>query len=95
MYWNVSGVGNSDTKVALKNLYVSHKHVFIFLVEPMISFSLVPSWYWHVIGASKSCLNDRGHISDQCIAIEVHQNFSRIFMRTGVVYLSLDFRRRL
>jgi len=34
-------------------------------------------------------------VSYQCFAIEVHQNFSRIFMRTGVVYLGLDFRRRL
>ena len=56
MYWNVRGFGNSDTKVALKNL------VCIFLVEPMISFSLVPSWYWHGIGVTKSCLNDRGHL---------------------------------
>jgi len=114
MYWNVRGFGNSNTKVALKNLYVSDKPVCIFLVEPMIGLSLVPSWSWHGIGVTKSCLNDRGHllpnlwalwgdevndivifVSDQCIAIEVHQNFSRIFMRTGVVYLSLDFRKRL
>ena len=26
----------------------------------MITFSHVPSWYWHSIGVSKSCLNDRG-----------------------------------
>jgi len=58
MYWKVRGFGNSETKVTLKNLYVSHKPVVIFLVEPL-------------------------------------SNFSRIFMRTGVDYLGLDFRRWL
>jgi len=62
LYWNVRGFGNSDTKVALKNLYLSYKPLFIFWVEPMISFSHVPSWYWHNIGVTKSCLNNRGHL---------------------------------
>ena len=112
MYWNVRGFGISDTKVSLKNLYVSHKPVFIFLAEPMISFSLVPSWYWHGIEVTKRFLNDICHllpklwalggdevnaiiiVSNQCIAIKVHHNFTLIFMRTGVVYLGLDFRQR-
>jgi hypothetical protein len=63
MYWNACGFGNSDTKIALKNLYVSNKPVFIFSAKPMISFLLVPSWYWHGIGVTKiCCLNDRGHL---------------------------------
>ncbi|RHN76470.1 putative endonuclease/exonuclease/phosphatase [Medicago truncatula] len=60
LYWNVRGFGNSDTKIALKNFYLSHKPTFIFLAEPMISFSHVPSWYWHGIGVNKCCLNNRG-----------------------------------
>jgi len=45
LYWNVRGFGNLDTRIALKNFYASHKFVFIFLAEPMITFSHVPSWY--------------------------------------------------
>jgi len=54
LYWNVRGFGNSDTRIALKNLYASHKPVFIFLAELMITFSHVPSWYWHSIGVTKT-----------------------------------------
>jgi hypothetical protein len=62
LYWNVRGFGNPDTRVALNNFYLSHKPNFIFLAEPMISFSQVPSGYWHNIGVNKSCLNNRGHL---------------------------------
>jgi hypothetical protein len=41
-YWNARGIGNSDTRVTLKNLIMSHKPILIFLVEPMISFTQVP-----------------------------------------------------
>jgi len=57
--WNVRGFGNSDTKIALKNLYLSHKPFIIFLAEPMITFAQVPSWYWRSIGVTKFCTNVR------------------------------------
>jgi len=41
MYWKVRGFGKSETKVTLKNLYVSHKPVVIFLVEPLSYFSRI------------------------------------------------------
>ena len=37
LYWNVIGIGNFDTQIALKNLYMSHKPMPIFIVEPMIA----------------------------------------------------------
>ena len=38
LYWYARGVGNSDSRVALKKIR-SHKPLLIFIVEPMISFS--------------------------------------------------------
>lgn len=60
LYWNVHGIGNSDTRLALKNLFLSHKPTIIFMVEPMVSFAQIPSWYWPSIGVMKYCTNDRG-----------------------------------
>jgi len=34
-YCNIRGIGNSDTRVALKNLFLSHKPVLIFVAELM------------------------------------------------------------
>ncbi|XP_024630290.2 uncharacterized protein [Medicago truncatula] len=60
LYWNVRGIGNSDTRLALKNLFLSHKPTIIFVAEPMVSFAQIPSWYWPSIGVTKYCINDRG-----------------------------------
>jgi len=60
LYWNVRGISNSDTRIALKNLYLSHKPMLIFIAEPMINFALVHSWFWPSIGVSKYCVNNRG-----------------------------------
>lgn len=60
LYWNVRGIGNSDTRLALKNLFLSHKPTIIFVAEPMVSFAQIPSWYWPSIGVTKYCTNDRG-----------------------------------
>jgi len=42
LYWNARGIGNSDTRNVLKNLFMSHKLMIIFIVEPMIKFTQVP-----------------------------------------------------
>ena len=62
LYWNIRGIGNFETKIALRNLCLSHNPVIIFIAEPMISFDHVPSWYWNNIGVSKYCLNVRDNL---------------------------------
>jgi hypothetical protein len=60
LYWNIRGIGNSDTRIALKNLYLSHKPFLIFVAEPKVNFVQIPSWYWPSIGVNKYCINNRG-----------------------------------
>jgi len=60
LYWNVRGIGNSDTRLALKNLFLSHKPSLIFVAEPMVNFLQIPAWYWPSIGVNKYCINNRG-----------------------------------
>ncbi|XP_045822398.1 uncharacterized protein LOC123915305 [Trifolium pratense] len=38
LFWNLRGFGNPETRIALKNYYVSHNPDIIFLAEPMIEF---------------------------------------------------------
>jgi len=33
LHWIVRGIGNYDTRIALKNLYMSHKPVLIFIAD--------------------------------------------------------------
>jgi len=57
-YWNIRGIGNSESRITLKNLYDTHKPSLIFIAEPMISFENVPHLFWWSINIRKFCLND-------------------------------------
>jgi len=69
LYWNVRGIGNVDTKLALKNLFTFHSPLLIFVAEPMIAFESVPPWYWDSIGVSKYCVNSRGNLQPNLWAL--------------------------
>jgi len=49
LYWNIRGIDNSNTQIALKNLYMSHKPMLLFIAEPMVNFAQIPAWYWLTI----------------------------------------------
>lgn len=38
LYWNIRGIGNSETRTALNNFYLTHKPILIFIAEPKIDF---------------------------------------------------------
>jgi len=59
-YWNIRGIGNSDTRVTLRNLFLSHKPLLLFIAEPMITIDKVPAWFWKSIGVRNFSVNDSG-----------------------------------
>ncbi|XP_024626586.1 uncharacterized protein [Medicago truncatula] len=61
-FWNVRGIGNVDTRITLRNLFLTHRPLLLFIAEPMIDISQIPAWYWHSIGVLKFCVNDRGSL---------------------------------
>jgi len=69
LYWNVRGIGNVDTKIALRNFFLSHQPSLIFVAEPMIAFDSVPPWYWNSIGVSKYCVNSRENLQPNLWAL--------------------------
>jgi len=69
LYWNVRGIGNVDTKIALKNLFTFHRRLLIFVAKPMIAFESVPPWYWDSIGLSKYCVNSRENLQPNLWAL--------------------------
>lgn len=61
-FWNVRGIGNVDTRITLRNLFLTHRPLLLFITEPIIDISQIPTWYWHSIGVLKFCVNDRGSL---------------------------------
>jgi exonuclease III len=42
LYWNVRGLANSPTRLALKNLLIAHKPDIVVISEPWMDFDLFP-----------------------------------------------------
>ncbi|RHN54419.1 putative endonuclease/exonuclease/phosphatase [Medicago truncatula] len=46
IYWNIRGVGNLETQIDLFHMIKTHKPDILFLDEPLMHFTSIPSWYW-------------------------------------------------
>jgi len=61
-FWNLRGLANSPTKLALKKLLVKFKPELCFLAEPWMSISnLSPRWLYN-LGLKVCAINNRGSL---------------------------------
>jgi hypothetical protein len=59
VYWNVRGIGNSETQLYLNQIIQTHKPDFLVMAEPMVSFNSVPAWQWQRINLTNHATNTR------------------------------------
>ena len=59
LYWNIRGIGNNDSRLALADLCRLHNPSLVFIAEPMVAYDSVPSWFWRNIHVSNYYLNNR------------------------------------
>jgi len=91
LYWNIRGIDNYDTHLALKKMYLSHNPILMFVVEPMINFNQVPAWCWPSIGVSKYCTNNRGPLMPNLWALWGNELLSTvIFVSDQCIALELS-----
>src|SRR4051812_16705114 len=43
VFWNIRGLANSPSRLALKRIIISHKPDFVFIAEPKIDFDNLPN----------------------------------------------------
>jgi hypothetical protein len=61
IFWNIRGIGNLETQVHLFHLVKTHKPDFLFLAEPLITFTDIPSWYWKKLHLHNSIINQHNN----------------------------------
>jgi hypothetical protein len=59
IFWNIRGIGNNDTRVALSDMYHANHPSLIFIAEPMVVYDSIPSWFWNNIQVTNFCVNKR------------------------------------
>jgi hypothetical protein len=62
IFWNIRGIGNIETQVHLFYMIKTHKPDFLFLAEPLVSFSAIPSWYWKRLNLTHYVINNNNTI---------------------------------
>jgi len=63
LYWNLRGIANSPTSLALKKLLVSNKPDFFFISEPWLDISKFSTFWLHKLGYKLFCVNNRGNLT--------------------------------
>jgi len=62
LYWNIRGIANSPSRLALQNLILSHKPDIIFVSEPWISYHNFPHSWFHRLGFKIFSFNSRENL---------------------------------
>lgn len=59
IYWNIRGIGNNESRIALSDLCRVNRPSLIFIAEPMVSYDSIPNWYWQNINVTNYVVNKR------------------------------------
>ena len=59
LYWNIRGLANHPSRLALKNLILANKPNFIFISEPWIHFDSFPTNWFHNLNYKPFAFNTR------------------------------------
>jgi hypothetical protein len=59
LFWNIRGIANTPSRVALKRLILSNQHDFIFLAEPWLSYDRFPQNWLRRLGLKLFACNSR------------------------------------
>jgi len=59
IFWNIRGIGNNESRIALSELCRLIRPSFTFIVEPMVTRDSIPNWFWTSINVTQFCVNKR------------------------------------
>ena len=62
IYWNIRGIANSPSRLALKKLILSNKPDFVFISEPWMPFENFPFLWLHRLGFKLFSRNNRENL---------------------------------
>lgn len=91
IFWNVRGISNSPTRLALKNLCVMHKPDLGFIAEPWMEENKLHASFWKFLNMRVFAVNQRGSLQSNlwCVYSE-SLNPVVIVSSDQHVYFSID-----
>jgi hypothetical protein len=62
LFWNIRGLANSPSKLALKRFISLHKPDLLFISEPWLDYADFPIRWFHNLNLKMFAVNDRQHL---------------------------------
>jgi hypothetical protein len=62
LYWNIRGIANKASKLALRRLISTNKPDFIIISEPWMSFGAFPTNWLQRLDLKLFCVNERDNL---------------------------------
>jgi len=59
LYWNIRGIANPPSRLALKRLLLQHKPDLLFIAEPWMRYETIPVTWLHMLGFKAFSFNSR------------------------------------
>lgn len=60
MYWNLCGIANTSTQLALRNMCAKEKPNLLSIAKPMINASSIHAKFWRLCSLKLALANDGG-----------------------------------
>jgi exonuclease III len=62
LFWNIRGIANTPSKLALKRFINVHNPDIVVIVEPWMDFTAFPRRWLQRLGLKLFCLNERDNL---------------------------------
>jgi hypothetical protein len=62
IFWNIRGLANSPSKLALKRLILKNKPSFVFIAEPWMDVNSFPQTWLRRLNLKVFAVNNRGNL---------------------------------
>lgn len=89
LFWNIRGVGKQDSRLTLEKLCKSHKPNFLFIAEPWISTSQIPTSCLQQLNLKIFAVNDRAQLISNLWCLCSH-NYSPNIIASSLQFVALS-----
>jgi len=88
IFWNIRGIGNNDSRVALTDMYRLNNAALVFIAEPMVVYDSIPNWFWNNLQVTNFCVNKRDPLIPNLWAVwGTNVSFTVIFASSQCIVL--------
>lgn len=90
MYWNLRGIANTNTQLALRDLCATNKPDILFVSEPMVDPKTISGRYWKLCALKFIAVNEKGELGLSKIWVCVKPDLQAIVFSSSTQQITME-----